>query len=192
RDPGGQLLAGQCELRGFGQVVLCVHTVRRRRGTGHREPRPVLHGAPFDVRLPLPDQPVSALAGQVAVQAVEVSENDHLHDQLPSVLIGWPRRRSSSSRLASSWSISASCSSAASISADRSAASVGSSSRSPIRRRRSAAVSRERVKSSSTSLSCSASASVLMAGCLLPPAALPLAALPLAALPLAVEAGTEA
>src|SRR6202035_5970111 len=88
------------------------HAARRRLGAGDREPRPVLHGAPFDVRLPLLDQPVSALAGQVAVQAVEVPENDHLHGQLPLVLIGWPRQRSSSSRLASSWSISASCSSA--------------------------------------------------------------------------------
>src|SRR6202035_1811911 len=88
------------------------HAARRRLGAGDREPRPVLHGAPFDVRLPLLDQPVSALAGQVAVQAVEVPENDHLHGQLPLVLIGWPRRRSRSSRLAFHTSISASCSSA--------------------------------------------------------------------------------
>jgi len=64
RGPGGQLLAGQRELRGFGQIVLRADAARRWLGADHREPRPVLHGAPFDVRLPLPDQPVSALAGR--------------------------------------------------------------------------------------------------------------------------------
>ena len=53
RGPGGQLLAGQRELRGFGQIVLRADAARRWLGAGHREPRPVLHGAPFDVRLPL-------------------------------------------------------------------------------------------------------------------------------------------
>ena len=71
----------------------------------------------------------------------------------PMPVPGRPSSRSSSSRLALSMSISASCSSACSIKAERSAGSVGSSSRSPIRRRSSAAVCRSRARSSSTTRS---------------------------------------
>jgi hypothetical protein len=185
--PAGQLLAGQRELPGFGQIVLCADAARRWPGAGHREPRPVFHGAPFDVRLPLPDQPVSALAGQVAVQAVEVPVNDDLHGQLPLVLTRLAE--AAQQFLPPGFQL-----------VDQRFLLLGRLDQRRLLRSVGRLVVpiadtppqaggrlRGRVRSSSTSLSSSASASVLMAGCLLPPAALPPAALPLA-----VEAGTEA